>query len=135
MDVLGWIAVTSFVFALIYFIFFIWHGRNKSDPFKIVEKKDIPDGQRGQGRLCPICAALFLNGETVLSKRFPSTGRFDRLLHIQGCKFCLTGQRTRLCPVCGNKLRVEDYLVARITERPGKSHVHVQGCNNCCIKR
>ncbi|GMO21516.1 MAG: hypothetical protein Ta2B_00320 [Termitinemataceae bacterium] len=93
----------------------------------------MPEGKRGEARTCPICAARFEHGETVRSKRFPSTGRFDRLLHISGCPFCSKGERKRVCPVCGAELSATDYLIARIYERPGKSHVHVQGCVHCLI--
>ncbi|GMO60070.1 MAG: hypothetical protein Ta2G_20110 [Termitinemataceae bacterium] len=140
MDLMLNISIILFVAALVILILFFWQKKNKRENEEALREDEsenaIPEGERGDARVCPICAALFLNGETVYSKRFPKTRkRFDRLLHIHGCPFCLKGQRTRRCPVCGSEMSVTDYLIARIWERPGKSHVHVQGCINCSIKR
>ncbi|GMO23190.1 MAG: hypothetical protein Ta2B_02300 [Termitinemataceae bacterium] len=135
MNLMLGIAITAFIAAVIVFIIFFWK-LNKGDEKPVRKKRadtQIAEGVRGANRVCPICAALFLHGETVQSKRFPSTGRFDRLLHISGCPHCLNGERQRLCPICGSELSVDDYLVARIWERPGKSHVHVSGCIHCCM--
>ncbi|MDR0551308.1 MAG: hypothetical protein LBG72_04740 [Spirochaetaceae bacterium] len=104
----------------------------KNAPFPAYKPRD---GKRGEARTCPVCAARFELGENVRSKIFPDTGKHDRLLHILGCKFCLSGGRERRCPVCGGELSVDEYLIARIFERPGKSHVHVQGCVVCLKTR
>ncbi|MDR1148756.1 MAG: hypothetical protein LBK66_09005 [Spirochaetaceae bacterium] len=93
----------------------------------------IPEGQRGDARVCPICAARFDHGDMIKSKIFPPSGRPYRLLHIVGCKFCLNGERRRLCPVCGTELSVNDYLVARIWQEPPKPQVRIQGCVHCFV--
>ena len=144
MDILTGIAVIAFIAAV--FLFFIhyyyrhirknpleWDGEDTPEP---EQKRPLyhytpQDGKRGEPRTCPVCAAKFELGENVISKIFPPTGKTDRLLHIQGCKFCLSGGRERKCPVCGADVDTKEYLIARIFERPGKSHVHVQGCPHC----
>jgi hypothetical protein len=70
-------------------------------------------------------------GERVKSSAFPSMGGADRLMHISGCPYCLSGDRTRSCPVCSTALYSEDVLIARMFEKPGRSHVHVLGCTRC----
>jgi RNA polymerase subunit RPABC4/transcription elongation factor Spt4 len=80
---------------------------------------------------CPVCSALLEKGERVKSAAFPSTGGTDRLMHIAGCVYCLGGGRTRVCPVCGSQLFEDEYLIARLFDKPGRSHVHVLGCNRC----
>jgi hypothetical protein len=138
MNLLIGISVVTFIAAVVVFILFFWRVRNiiKTSDDDDKKENELPQGQRGQARVCPLCAALFLHGETVHSKRFPKTaGRFERLLHIHGCKFCIGGERLRKCPVCGKVMGVDDYLIAHIYERPGKSHVHVQGCVHCAIRQ
>jgi hypothetical protein len=127
--------------AVIFFTFAYFRSLKKLPPPALVSDTfsasgAIPEGERGDARTCPICAARFEHGETVKSKIFlPLPGRFDRLLHITGCPFCLQGERERKCPVCGGALSPDDYLVARIWQRPGKSHVSVQGCVRCLVGR
>ena len=98
-------------------------------------KPGSPNGGRARGsdiRACPLCAARLSAGERVKSSVFPSSkGKTDRIMHISGCEYCLDGGRLRLCPVCGADLRVEDVLIARIFDKPGRSHVHVLGCSHC----
>ncbi|MDR1362847.1 MAG: hypothetical protein LBJ35_02190 [Spirochaetaceae bacterium] len=93
----------------------------------------VSEGRRGDARTCPICAARFDHGDMIKSKIFPPSGRPYRLLHILGCKFCLNGERERLCPVCGIELSVSDYLVARIWQNPPKPQVRIQGCVHCMV--
>ncbi|MDR2842544.1 MAG: hypothetical protein LBV52_05030 [Spirochaetaceae bacterium] len=126
------IVLTTTVILFLFFFFWNLFAGGRKKPAKSTDNK-MPEGVRGEARVCPICAVLFLNGETVKSKRFPSSGRFDRMLHIHGCPYCLKGERTRICPVCGDEIGVSDYLIARIFERPGKAHVHVLGCTKCRI--
>ncbi|GHV19301.1 hypothetical protein FACS189494_00490 [Spirochaetia bacterium] len=132
------ILAVSFLIALFFLLFYIFYFTKKTK-WKTEDFKDdesiLPEGKRGEARTCPICAARFEHGESVKSKVFPPTGRYDRLLHIHGCPFCLEGQRRRKCPVCHGELSAKDYLVARIWVRPGKSHVHVQGCVRCLIAK
>ena len=85
----------------------------------------------GAPRTCPVCCAKLEKGERVKSAAFPSLGGYDRLMHISGCVYCLENDRRRVCPVCGAVLREEEFLVARLFEKPVRSHVHVLGCNRC----
>jgi hypothetical protein len=89
----------------------------------------------GAPRTCPVCSAKLEKGERVKSSAFPSLGGTDRLMHISGCVYCLEGDRRRVCPVCGAVLRGEEFLVARLFEKPVRSHVHVLGCTRCKMRR
>ncbi|GHV11892.1 hypothetical protein FACS189491_03920 [Spirochaetia bacterium] len=91
----------------------------------------IGEGIAGDPQVCPVCSAKLPEGELIKSSAFPSLNGKDRLMHIQGCVYCLEGNRPRRCPVCGAALRNDEYLISRIFERPGRSHVHVIGCNRC----
>jgi predicted nucleic acid-binding Zn ribbon protein len=95
--------------------------------------KKIESGQAGAPKTCPVCAARLPNGERVRSSAFPSVDGKDRLMHIYGCPYCLDldSPRKRVCPVCGRKLEKNQYLVARMFEKPARSHVHVLGCMTC----
>jgi hypothetical protein len=93
------------------------------------------EGQAGDPQTCPVCLAKLPSGKLVKSAAFPSLNGKDRLMHIMGCPFCLEGdrekRRPRVCPVCHHPIEENEYLFARIFERPNKSHVHVLGCVNC----
>jgi len=82
---------------------------------------------------CPICSSKLKKGDLVKTLAFPSiTGGKDRLMHIRGCAYCINGRLQRNCPICGASLALDDILVARIFERPGRrAHVHITGCNKC----
>jgi hypothetical protein len=88
-------------------------------------------GIPGAPQTCPVCSARLEKGELVKSLAYPSFTGTDRLMHIKGCAYCLEGDRPRICPVCGARLKNNEILVARIFERPGRSHVHVLGCSRC----
>lgn len=92
-----------------------------------------PSGIPGAPRTCPVCSARLLNGERVKSSAFPSLGGTDRIMHIFGCPYCTTLNfpRERSCPVCGKRLPLNAHLIARLFEKPGRSHVHVLGCSIC----
>ncbi|GHU88826.1 hypothetical protein FACS189476_06610 [Spirochaetia bacterium] len=94
-------------------------------------QESIEEGIAGNPQVCPICSAKLPKGELVKSSAFPSLNGTDRLMHIRGCVYCIEGKRPRRCPVCGAALRDDEYLISRIFERPGRSHVHVIGCNRC----
>jgi hypothetical protein len=88
----------------------------------------------GDPQACPVCSAQLNKGELVKSRAFPSlSGGKDRLMHIRGCAYCLGDDgRDRRCPVCGDSLTEDDYLIARMFERANRrKHVHVQGCSRC----
>ncbi|MDR2552239.1 MAG: hypothetical protein LBD31_03615 [Treponema sp.] len=92
-------------------------------------------GSSGISRFCPVCSAKLTQGERVKSAAFPSLGGLERLMHISGCIYCLQGDRLRVCPVCGGVLREDEYLIARLFEKPVRSHVHVLGCTRCKMQR
>jgi hypothetical protein len=84
--------------------------------------------------ICPICLFKMESGEMVKTKAFPplTPDSKDRLMHIQGCVYCMDGKRERICPVCGKTISVKDFLIARIFDRSiRRSHVHVLGCTQC----
>ena len=87
----------------------------------------------GAPQTCPVCSAKLSEGELVKSSAFPSmNGGKDRLMHILGCVYCLREERLRICPVCGQTLRPDEILVARMFERlRRRPHVHVLGCSRC----
>jgi hypothetical protein len=85
----------------------------------------------GNPRVCPVCSALLFKGERVHSSVYPPAPDQTRLMYIKGCVYCLEGRRTRQCPVCGAVLGRKDILIARMFDKPGRSHVHVLGCSRC----
>jgi len=91
-------------------------------------------GIPGMPRTCPVCSVKLEPGERVKSAAFPSMGGADRLMYISGCRYCVEGDRIRVCPVCGTILRDEEFLIARLFEKPGRSHVHVLGCTQCKLR-
>ena len=92
-------------------------------------------GIPGDPRTCPVCSVKLEKGERVKSAAFPSLGGYDRMMHISGCVYCLRGDRHRICPVCNVILREEEFLIARLFEKPVRSHVHVLGCTRCKMRR
>ncbi|MDR3303928.1 MAG: hypothetical protein LBS86_05905 [Treponema sp.] len=84
--------------------------------------------------VCPVCSAALPAGERVHSTVFPPEGDRTRMMHILGCVYCLAGEGKRVCPVCGLTLSAREPLVARVFERPGRTHVHVLGCAHCRAK-
>jgi len=94
-------------------------------------------GKPGGAGTCPLCETQLVNGAQIKSALFP--GDKDRLCHIFGCPSCHPYPQPgiiRKCPVCHRKVAAEDYLIARLFDRPGmKSHVHILGCTNCRIGR
>jgi hypothetical protein len=94
-------------------------------------EKDDPEGEAGMPRTCPVCSIRLVHGERVKSSAFPAMGKADRLMYIDGCPHCLNGERSRVCPVCGKPLNFDETLIARLFDKPGRSHVHVLGCSKC----
>ncbi|AEF85980.1 conserved hypothetical protein [Treponema primitia ZAS-2] len=94
-------------------------------------QEDELEGEAGAPRTCPVCSIRLLHGEKVKSSAYPSMGKADRLMSIAGCPYCLEGDRPRICPVCGAVLNYDENLVARLFDKPGRSHVHVLGCSRC----
>ncbi|MDR2053482.1 MAG: hypothetical protein LBP80_08720 [Treponema sp.] len=91
----------------------------------------IENGSPGDPRVCPVCSAKLGIDERVKSSAFPGLPGQGRMMHIWGCAYCLDGGRKRVCPVCGAVIGVDQILVARMFEKPGRSHVHVLGCSYC----
>jgi hypothetical protein len=88
-------------------------------------------------RNCPICGTPLLRGETVHSHLYP--GKPDGMMYIYGCPFCYRKHPrvkerrdvTRICPFCKTNIPDEGWVVARVFEKPEKTHVHVLGCTVC----
>jgi hypothetical protein len=101
--------------------------------------KEKKEGEEAAGKpkgvkTCPVCSTVLKNGELIETRAYPSlTGGRERLIHIQGCVFCMKkGGRERKCPVCGAVLTPDEKLVARMFENPVKGqHVHILGCFKC----
>ncbi|TFG63370.1 MAG: hypothetical protein E4H36_05750 [Spirochaetales bacterium] len=92
-----------------------------------------PPSRTGQPETkpCPLCGSQLVKTERVHSALFP--GREDKLMHIFGCPYCYPAnrERERRCPACRKTLADDGYLIARVFEKPGKTHVHVLGCTGC----
>jgi len=120
-------------------IVLVWFGYSlffgKSSPFYpyLFKKKPVdPRGQPGDPQVCPICSMKLTKGDLIKSFAFPPGGGTDRLMYIKGCFSCLENDVPRRCPICKKIMSLEDYLIARMFERPNrKNHVHVLGCNSC----
>jgi hypothetical protein len=104
--------------------FFNRGGRKRRDKSDLVSRPGDP-------RTCPVCSSRLLYGEQVKSSAFPAMGKTDRLMNIFGCPYCLEGDRSRVCPVCGSTLKFHEFLIARLFDKPRRSHVHVLGCSRC----
>ncbi|QQO10226.1 hypothetical protein [Breznakiella homolactica] len=114
-----------------YNLFWSLTGGKSRGKRRKTQKKSSGEGVPGAPRTCPVCSARLERGERVKSAAFPSMGGTDRLMHISGCVYCLEGERQRKCPVCGHALKPEEILIARMFDKPGRSHVHVIGCSRC----
>jgi hypothetical protein len=101
-------------------------------PFFFRKNQEKLKDKPGDPQVCPICSMRLDKGDLVKTFAFPSDGGIDRMMYIRGCISCLEHGVPRRCPICKKSMTLEDYLVARMFERPNrKNHVHVLGCNNC----
>jgi predicted nucleic acid-binding Zn ribbon protein len=121
---------------LLWFGYSLFFGGNSSSRAAVSrnrkpKKQPHAESYPGAPRTCPVCSARLEPGERVKSAAFPSMGGIDRLMHINGCPYCLAGDRRRSCPVCGAALEMDEILIARMFDKPGRSHVHVLGCSHC----
>ncbi len=120
-----------------YSLFFPYKKRTKhfsaESPVKKTSFRDVKDGIPGMAKVCPLCSAELVEGERVKSAVFPALEDETKRMFIYGCPFCLEGAklRERHCPVCGQTLAREDYLIAKLFPKIGRPHVHVQGCTLC----
>ena len=99
----------------------------RKSPFESKGREKKEGGDKGSP--CPICGSILTNGERVKSIVYP--GKPDKIMHIFGCPLCYPSGQKRFCPVCVKEIEGEGYLVARVFEKPGKTHVHVLGCSGC----
>jgi hypothetical protein len=80
---------------------------------------------------CPLCGTRLFEGERIHSVSF-DLGK-EKLMHIYGCPFCEypgTGVK-RHCPVCRREIPVAGFVVGRMWDKPGKTHLHITGCTEC----
>lgn len=88
-------------------------------------------------RNCPLCGTPLIKGETVHSHLYP--GKPDGMMYIYGCPFCYRDHPRvkerrnveRICPYCKKQIPDSGWVVARVFEKPEKTHVHVLGCTVC----
>jgi len=87
----------------------------------------------GDPKVCLVCRAKLEEGELIETQAFPSMGGSrEKQMHIQGCVYCLSGERERSCPVCAAVLSREDKLIAKLFDRSlRRHHVHILGCDYC----
>lgn len=85
----------------------------------------------GKMRSCPLCNCTLKNDEKVKSAVFP--GKTDKLTHIFGCPYCypVNNKHLRICPSCLQEVPHKGYVIARMFQKPGRTHVHVLGCTAC----
>jgi uncharacterized protein with PIN domain len=102
------------------------------------DKKVIRPAQPEESyRNCPLCGTALVKGETVHSHLFP--GKPDGMMNIYGCPYCYkehprAKERAglkRICPYCKKTLSKDGWVVARVFEKPEKTHIHVLGCTEC----
>ncbi|MDR0311999.1 MAG: hypothetical protein LBI14_00210 [Treponema sp.] len=138
LQVLGFVTIAVFLLWFGYTLF-IRIGLPASygyGPKKRKGPKPSGIGLPGDPHTCPVCSAKLEDGLLVKSIAFPSlNGGEDRFMHIKGCVYCLSGERDRICPVCGHVLIGDEILICRLFERnpasKRRAHVHVLGCSHC----
>jgi hypothetical protein len=130
-QILGFVIVGAGLLYFGYSLFFGSKVRGHSPGRGKKDKTGDLEGEAGMPRTCPVCSIRLIHGERVKSSAFPAMGQADRLMYIDGCSHCLGGERARVCPVCGNHLHNDEKLIARLFDKPGRSHVHVLGCSKC----
>ncbi|MDR1596629.1 MAG: hypothetical protein LBR99_02880 [Treponema sp.] len=130
LQILGFV-ITGVILLYFGYTLFFHIGRGHSSGSGKKNKKNDIEGEAGAPRTCPVCSIRLPQGERVKSSAFPAIGKTDRLMYITGCYYCLEGDRPRVCPVCGAVLNYDENLIARLFDKPGRSHVHVLGCSRC----
>jgi len=111
---------------------------DKKKDILIIEKSE---NTNIKGKPCPICGWTLMPKERVHSILY--TSNTDSIMHIFGCPFCYKDHPAskfnktliRKCPSCKKKLEENEYVIARLFEKPGKNHVHVLGCYRCRGKK
>ncbi len=115
-------------------------GPEKGDEW-VVREEESESRAKLFGTRCPLCGEWLNPGERVHSHLYP--GKPDGLMHIFGCPRCYQGHPDkggrggsgRICPYCKESLGPEDYVIARVFQKPGKTQVHVLGCTICRERR
>ncbi|MFP3040532.1 hypothetical protein LQZ19_01810 [Treponema primitia] len=131
LQILGLVIIGVVLLYFGYSLFFGFGKGHLSGSGKKNKDDDDLEGEAGSPRTCPVCSIRLKQGERVKSSAFPAMGKADRLMYISGCFYCLEGDRPRVCPVCGAVLNYDENLIARLFDKPGRSHVHVLGCSHC----
>ncbi len=125
------IAVTLILMAI--FVFLIIILQNKKENTNSDSTFDPEKSEKN----CPICGCPLKRGETVHSHLYP--GKPDGMMYIYGCPFCYKNHPhlielknvKRICPYCKTSIPQNGWVIARVFEKPGKTHVHVLGCTEC----
>jgi hypothetical protein len=130
-QILGLATIAAGLFYFGYSLFFRFGTRSRFSVGGRRRSREDLEGEAGMPRTCPVCSIRLVHGERVKSSAFPAMGKADRLMYINGCPHCLDGGRRRVCPVCGSSLAYDETLIARLFDKPGRSHVHVLGCSKC----
>jgi ssDNA-binding Zn-finger/Zn-ribbon topoisomerase 1 len=116
-------------FLLLLLLFYLLKSRNSYG--RINKQIETPETAPLKTRPCPLCGEPLKRGETVHSILYQ--GKPDSLMEIYGCPFCEKpeAKNKRTCPVCKKEMQDEDFLIARVFDKPEKKHVHVLGCTSC----
>ncbi len=120
---------------LIIFLLFYYQTHSKNITLKDKQHMDF------SGKPCPLCQSLLQKNERVHSVIYRAQS--DVTMHIYGCKYCYKDHpkvefdklAVKKCPSCNKNLEPNEFVIARLFEKPGKNHVHVLGCYRCRGKR
>jgi hypothetical protein len=57
----------------------------------------------------------------------------EKLMNIYGCPHCELPENgvKRRCPVCHCVIPATGFVVGRMWDKPGKTHLHITGCTEC----
>ncbi len=111
-------------------------GENEKRKKKTIKKKNsvpVPS-------FCLLCGEKLEQDSALRTSLYPEDGKKGRLMEIHGCSRCAPrkdfleerGEISRKkCPVCGSALKMENALIARRYETPGKNQIKVLGCPKC----
>ena len=103
--------------------------RDAGDPGSSRRRTEPGTSHESRTKPCPLCSTMLKPAWRVHSVVYP--GKPDKLMHIFGCPVCRNGEKKRMCPVCGQEVPKDGYVIARVFEKPGRTHVHVLGCTRC----
>ena len=132
-QILGLVIIGVFLLWFGYSLFFGQHAKTHSERERQGKLRKMGTIVPETPQTCLICYSKLEKGDLMKTLAFPSiSGGLDRLIHIQGCLYCLGGELARKCPVCGASISINGFLVARMFERRfRRPHVHVLGCSRC----